>query len=170
METQTQLEKIRKTSADVKTVCMIMLGLTIIFFCLVVSMAIFWHGRFTIGESHIDIKQMSFGGKTLFIFFVSLTAAIVIKGQIHLYRLFSNYSDGNVFTAGSVAQIRQLGVTLLLFAGLKILVVPWMVFLEHRMSLEGLPFLELFAGWVIILIARVMDAARGLREENEATI
>jgi preprotein translocase subunit SecG len=178
METQTQLEKVRKVSKVVRMIFKALIVLTIIIFVTVVAAIIIGpksdtlmtnlpgtNSKVTWGEISVKmdekettLNQLTTASKVLLIFFVTLYFVVALKVQHHLHRLFANYAEGHVFTAESVAQIRKLGFTLFLVAGLKLL------------AERSFPFEALITGGLVILISWVMDAARNLREENEATI
>ncbi len=189
VDTQTQLERIRKVSRVVRIVCRILLGLTLFAFLMMVVLIIIGPecgmrlglggpecGTIRLGGAEIPISQLTPGSMILMFGFSVLATAVVIKGLYHLHRLFGNYADGKVFTIGSVAQIRQLGITFLLGAGLQILAVPLAVVLmilctpDKGALLLTFPFEALITAGLLILISWVMDAGRGLREENELTI
>jgi amino acid transporter len=191
MEMQTQLEKVRKVSKVVKTICKVLIGLTIIFYIFMAVLIVLspnwmmslnqphananitWTPTMTkldIGTNTIPLNQPEMGHTVLLYIFISLVFAVSFKAQFHLYKLFENYSKGNIFTAESVAQIKQLGVTLFLVAGIEILSPLAAAVLGASKAVFSVPFQALIMGGLVILIAWVMDAARGLREENEATI
>jgi len=180
-ETQAQLEKIRKVSKVVRIVCKIFLWLIPIAYLVGVVSIIIGTKIVTINiwRTEIPASQLTTTSKVLVIIFSALVFAVIFKGLYHLRRLFANYADGNVFTAGSIAQIRQLGITFMLAAGLKFLAIPFGAVLmllcvpdEVTCSFETsmFPFAELIMGGLVFLIAWVMDIGRGLREENELTV
>ena len=99
-----------------------------------------------------------------------LVLAVGLKGFYHLYRLLGNYGRGDIFTTESAGQIRQLGITVLLWYGANIL---WAV---TAAAVEPSPFSiqfrseSLVTGPIIIVISWFMEMAAEMREENELTI
>jgi len=177
-DTQTQLKRIIMVSRAVRALCKMLFGLTLTVFLVMVVLIIIGteSGVVRLGGAEIPVNQLTTGSKSLTIGFLALVFTVVIKGLYHLHRLFANYSRGNIFTIGSVAQIRQLGITFLLGAGLQIFSVPLAVCLnvlskpnKAAVSLT-LPFEAVITAGLLMLISWVMDAGRGLREENELTI
>ena len=178
-ETQVKLGKIRKMSKIVRAFCKIGGGLLGIITLLLMILIIIGEKNSTVqfGNSpKISASQLTAGTKCLAIIFAAVVSAVVFKGIYHLHELFGNYAEGNIFTTESVAQIRQLGITLFLLAGVHYLLDPIMSILAGGWSankaglLLGLPVAELLLGLVIILISWVMDLGRELREENESVI
>ena len=183
-DTQTPIEKIRKVSRIVRTVCKILMGFTIIGFLVAVVLIGVGPkiGTLSLGEgADIPVSHLTTAARVLALMFFSLGTVVALKGVYHLYKLFGNYADGNVFTAESVAQIKQLGVTFLLVAGLQVLAVPVRFLLASSCGLKTVvfslgggccsgPLGSLITAGLLILISWVMETGRGLREENELTI
>ncbi len=136
----------------------------------------------SLGEgADIPVSHLTTAARVLALVFFSLGTVVALKGVYHLYKLFGNYADGNVFTAESVAQIKQLGVTFLLVAGLQVLAVPVRFLLASSCGMKTIvfslgggcssgPLGSLITAGLLILISWVMETGRGLREENELTI
>ena len=105
-----------------------------------------------------------------------LTAAVLLKLFFHLIRLFGLYAQAQIFTQQNVAQIRQIGISLLL------LPVVWLVTSGLAASqmetspgfwsllLSSFPFAGFIGGGTILPIAWIMDAGRKLREEQDLVI
>jgi DUF2975 family protein len=105
-----------------------------------------------------------------------LTAAVLLKLFFHLIRLFGLYAQAQIFTQQNVAQIRQIGVSLLL------LPVVWLLACGFAVSqldpstsfwtllLGSFPFGGLIGGGAILPIAWIMDAGRKLREAQDLVI
>jgi hypothetical protein len=113
---------------------------------------------------------------TLWIASSVLTAAVLLKLFYHLIKLFGLYAEAMIFTEQNVAQIRQIGISLLL------LPVVWLVASGFAVSQAGtsadfwslalgsFPFAGLIGGGAILPIAWIMDAGRKLREEQDLVI
>lgn len=106
-----------------------------------------------------------------------LLVALFYKGLYHLHHLFRNFSEGQLFTADSVAQIRKLGYTFL-WRAVVIFLDPLFRLIaiatngggNLKVHAEGTTLEALFLAGILILLSWVMDTARGLREENELTV
>lgn len=178
-EPQEQLERICKVSRIVRTGCKIMFGLTILVSLVTMALIIIGSEKcsiYILQGYDIPMARLTTGFKIQTIILLVLTDMVVLKGLYHLHRLFANYAIGNIFTTDSVAQIRQLGTTFLLGAGLQFLSYPIAIALvshcapaKEPVTLE-FPFFALIAGGLLILLSWVMDAGKGLREENELTV
>jgi hypothetical protein len=113
-----------------------------------------------------------------------LVFGIALKLLRHLARLFDLYSQGQIFTADNVRQIRQIGISVLL------IVTTFLYGALARMFLyvTGHPtpaapptrdtlgididagFWLIIGGIVIIVISWIMDVGRELREESDLTV
>jgi hypothetical protein len=105
-----------------------------------------------------------------------LSAALAMKAYFHLIKLFSLYAQAKVFTADNVAQIRQLGITLMLAPAV------WLAVLLAAMPeiaaatagwlgiMPSFPGNQLIVGGIVILISWIMDVGRQLRDEHDLVI
>ena len=177
VETQTALAKIQKVSSAVKMGCKILFVITPVYF-IGMGIVIMRHGTIAIhGGEKIPASQLPLADRLQFGLGCLLTGAIILKALYHLHRLVSNYSVGDVFTAGSVAQIKHLGKTLLYMAALQILIselLACLAIFRHKTLYfsfpEDIPFGFLIGGGLLILISWVMEVGLGLREESDLTI
>ena len=198
-DTQTPIERLRKVSRVVRTLCTIVMGLTIVLSLVVGAMLIPGNrilnecGTIKLSGAEGPVKvpfgQLTAAARVLITVVLVLAMAITMKGMYHLRKLFGHYADGNIFTIESVAQIRQLGMTFLLLAGLQLLYGPVAFALALLCGKTPtisvtfdigvlIPYAggnggmidSLAAAGLLILISWVMDTGRALREENELTV
>src|ERR1017187_9012784 len=166
-DTHAKLQKIKKVSIIFRVICRGLLALvTLLGLCCVVCVAfgvgginydnvIFWTAGLPLGQ------RLILGAVT------ALAFGVLFKCFYHLHRLFGNYSRGEIFTRGSVGQLRQFGIACLLWGvmnfiwglSLAISAHPAKPFQGHADSFT--------IGAVIIVIAWFMDMAVEMREENE---
>src|SRR5690606_1944109 len=105
-----------------------------------------------------------------------LGLAILLKLFFHLHKLFGHYAEGRIFEKENVQQIRQIGVTVLLFPILwiSLALAPNFIPAEGRTALlesDGAgPLMELIAGAVILVVAWIMDVGREMREEQDLLV
>src|SRR5690349_10745622 len=116
-ELERKLERIRRSSQVLRRVCQ---GLLILFSLLLVICVA---GILAGGDNTVTAFDSSLSMRSLLLhqrIFVAMAAALMIavplKGLRHLERLFRDYAHGDIFTTESASQIRQLGVTALLWA------------------------------------------------------
>ncbi len=103
--------------------------------------------------------------------------ALVLVALYRLSRLFGNYSRGEIFTRGSVREIRLLGYLTAAYAVFQVVLFvtgltlaasadsEWPQELRFDFSLG--PFVIAF---FILLLSWVMDVGAELREESELTV
>jgi hypothetical protein len=111
----------------------------------------------------------------------TLALAIFLKITFHLIKLFALYAQGKIFSAENVAQIRQIGYTVLLTPTLWVLTlfVPLLVSGEG-MTMTSAPesgpmgagqvFSQIIIGTIIIVVSWIMDVGRELREEQDLVV
>jgi hypothetical protein len=106
----------------------------------------------------------------------TLGLAVLLKLNFHFIKLFALYSDGKLYHRETVQQIRQIGITFLLFPALWVLgvivasVLPTQELSRTLVSSGQDPFNELLVGAIIVVVAWVMDVGRELREEQDLVI
>ena len=100
-----------------------------------------------------------------------ITAFVILKALHHLRRLLANYSRREIFTADSARQIRQFGISCVLWGAVKILwaVLPLVISPNPPRSF-GVTVDAIIIGAVIIGISWFAEIATSLREENDLTI
>lgn len=171
-ETEDKLEKIRRVSRVLRRVCQALLVLTALLF-VVASIGVLAGRDVTLSffDIRIPVAPLALPARLILVAILGLSIGVVAKGLYHLDRLLSNYARGEIFTAGSAGQIRQLGITAILWAGVSIL---WPIaaigFTEPRPTSFPLHLDWVFTGVVIIVISWFMDAAAEMREEADLTI
>lgn len=103
-------------------------------------------------------------------------AAIFLKLFFHLRRLFQQYAEGTIFGRENVHQIRQIGITILMFPVLWALVAIAPVFIPvdgqtALLEYDGAgPLPEVILGTIILVVSWIMDVGRELREEQDLWI
>lgn len=172
LENQLRLDKIRRSSRVLRVLCKVFMGLMAVGFlagaiALLVNMGgtvRYFNVSFTIGE-------LTLRGRLILLVLSALTFGVGFKCFFHLNRLLGNYSHGEIFSRESAGQIRQLGVTCVLWGVLNFVwvFVPLAVAAHPPRSLDGnLDFV--FIGLIVVVISWFMEMAAELREENELTI
>lgn len=183
-ETEKKLARIRKVGTVLGGVSKGLMALTGVLLLLAVARILIGRGvgisgpGMTITSDSVvsafglAIPLGSFSERIILALIVALALAIQCKALLHLHRLFESYSRGNVFTVEAAHQIRQLGITAILWIVPNILwVIACFVFAPAQMPTSI--HLELGAvglGLVVIFISWFMDAATELREDSELTV
>jgi hypothetical protein len=99
------------------------------------------------------------------------TALVLLKALHHLRRLAGNYLRREIFTADSARQIRQFGISCMLWGLVKLgwvflpLLVP-----AHRLTGYSATIDPILIGAAIVGISWFAEMAAELREESELTI
>ncbi|HEY9155606.1 MAG TPA: DUF2975 domain-containing protein [Opitutaceae bacterium] len=125
----------------------------------------------TFANQSFVVPAMPVGTRLLLSACVLLTGAAAIKALYHLRRLMDNYARRGIFTASSAKQMRDFGISCLLWGGVKVLwSILSAVFASHQSTALTVTGDAFVIGAVVIVIARFMEMAVDLREENDLTI
>ena len=174
-ETEKKLKKIKRISNILQAICKVLLAIVICGF--LVSLVAIFAGQgvtLTCFENSIPLQlaPLTVPARLLLAVIVALMVAVNFKVLYHLHRLFGNYGRGDIFTTDSASQIRQLGITALLSAGVNFLwgftaMALTQAHLPHEFQFHAD---GLFIGPAIIAISWFMEMAAEMREENELTV
>jgi Protein of unknown function (DUF2975) len=172
-ETEQKLDKIKRISTGLRAVCKCLLVLIALLF-IAASVGILAGAGVIIRSFDLlfPVAPLALSARLGLIAILALSLGVITKGLYHLDRLFSYYACGAFFTTQTANQIRQLGITAILWTGVNII---WLV-AALRLSPAQRPMSyqlhldSLFIGVVIIVISWFMDAAAEMREENDLTI
>ena len=171
-ETHEKLKKIKKISTILRALCKGLLALIVIGF-LMATVALVANRGGSVGyfDFWFRISELSLGHRLLVLAMSTLTSMVMIKCVYHLHQLFGNYSREEIFTGESIGQLRQLGITCVLWGVVKVLWVGlWRAFSPHpphsvQVSADAIPI-----GIIILVVAWFMEMAVEMREENELTV
>jgi hypothetical protein len=170
-ENEAKLEKIRRISKILRVVCKALFGLIAIGFLVATVALLANRGSVGYFDVWFRVGDLSLGQRLLVLAMAALTSAVWFKCIFHLDRLFGNYSRGEIFTREAVGQLRQLGITCVMWGVMKVL---W-VGLSRALSANPHSPVEVSAeiipiGIIILVVAWFMDMAVEMREENELTV
>ena len=110
------------------------------------------------------------------------TVAIVIsiKLMYHFRNLFRNFASGNIFTNGTISQIKHLGLTTVYFAALNAASIPvnfnilnnlaTLQTLQHFSYTVRFPFLPLIFGALVFLVAWIVGEGKKLKDDSDLVI
>lgn len=119
----------------------------------------------------IPIADLRTGGRVAVAVLGLVTGAVIVKALFHLRRLADNYSRREIFTADSSRQIRQFGVSCVLWGVVKIVWALMPVMLRsHGPAALGVTVDSVLIGGVIVVMSWFAEMATALREENDLTI
>lgn len=170
-ETEARLNKIKRVSKVMRIICKVAMGLAICVSALAVIGILSGHGTINFPDYNIAVEPLALPARLPLATATAVILAVGIKGLYHLNKLLGNYGRGEIFTTESARQIRQLGITALLWYGANILCCIATV-LAVRPTPTEVQFHSdsLVTGGVIIVISWFMEMAAEMREENELTI
>ncbi len=119
----------------------------------------------------IPISEVTSRGRVVLAIATIAVGLVIGKTLYHLRRLADNYTRREIFTTESARQIRQLGVSCLLWGVVKIAweFLPKFV-LPHPPATVNFSIDALLIGAVVVAISWIAEIATTLREENDLTI
>jgi hypothetical protein len=177
---EARLEKVKRTSRGARRACYWLMGLVLLIATVTVL------GRLTLPGSASCAAQGpqapgcgELPSEALTFLLVALigSVALVLAGLYRLARLFGNYSRGEIFTRGSVREIRMLS-----YLAVAYVVFQFGLFIAMLSITAGgaeewprelfvdLPLGPALVATLLTLLAWVMDVGAELREENELTV
>jgi hypothetical protein len=169
-ETQAKLQKIKKVSIIFRVICKVLLALVALLGLCGVLCVAFGVGGINYDNVLFQTAGLPLGRRVILSVVTALAFGVLFKCFYHLHRLFGNYSRGEIFTRESVGQLRQFGISCLLWGVVNFLWVSSLALSAHPARTFHGHADSLAIGTVIIVIAWFMDMAVDLREENELTI
>jgi hypothetical protein len=127
--------------------------------------------------ARVPCSELSAEAMTFFLVAFVGGAALGLMGLHRLARLFGNYSRGEIFTRGSVHEIRMLGYVVVAYVVFRTVLFVVMLSLVAD-GAEGwprelryeLPFGPALIATFISLLSWIMDVGAEQREENELTV
>jgi len=179
-EAAQRLEKVQKYSVSFKRLfrfLFVVVALALVVqTILIVTGAEPYGSSVRIGNTEYSGDSIPFAIRTIAWLGTTLGLAVLLKLNFHLIKLFSLYADGKLFNRENVHQIRQIGITVLLFPALWVLglIVPGFLptddVARSLVSSGQHPFTELIVGAIIVVVAWIMDVGRELREEQDLVV
>jgi hypothetical protein len=169
-DTQAKLQKIKKVSIIFRVICKVLLALVALLGLCGVLCVAFGVGGINYDNVLFQTAGLPLGRRVILSVVTALAFGVLFKCFYHLHRLFGNYSRGEIFTRESVGQLRQFGISCLLWGVVNFLWVSSLALSAHPARTFHGHADSLAIGTVIIVIAWFMDIAVDLREENELTI
>lgn len=171
-EIETKLRRIERISSISRTICSA-LTVPVGILALVATGAAFISHDSTVdyfGQT-VALGDLTPGGRVILAVVILVTGAVAIKALWHLRHLLGNYSRREIFTADSARQLRNFGVSCMLWGIVKFAwaFLPLMVLVQRQQPIRvsGDTFM---IGFVIVLLSWFAEMAATLREENDLTI
>ena len=174
-ETESRLKKIKRISNISRAICKVLFALAICLSLLGLIAMIAGRGTLAFADARIPLEPLALPSRLMLAVTFALSMAIMVKGLYHLHRLFGNYGRGDIFTTECAAQIRQLGITAILWAGATFLWTSAAAAISLAQSHSSNINVHfdgncLVIGPVIVVISWFMEMAAEMREENELTV
>lgn len=171
-ELERKLEKIQRFSRILRRICQAMFALMSLLLVICVVAVLAGGGTISFFDISLPLRSFAFHQRIVLAPIILLLIAVPLKGLYHLQRLFGEYARGEIFTMESAGQIRQLGVTALLWPAANLLWIAVALALAHR-HLPHSFYLRsdsIVIGITVIVISWLMEMAAEIRQENELTI
>ncbi len=171
-EIECKLRRIERISDFARVICGILIvpaGLL----ALVVAGSVFLSidANLTYSDQSVAVADLSAAGRVMVAVLALASGTVQIKALIHLRGLLGNYARREIFTADSARQLRNFGVSCMMWALLKLGwgFLPLFAFThrEQPVQLSGDTFV---IGFIIVLLSWFAEMAATLREENDLTI
>jgi hypothetical protein len=126
----------------------------------------------------VAFQDADISGKIQLLWLVQivLNAALTLKILYHLVKLMGSFSKGELFTAQNVAQVRQVGLTLLCASALWFLVLigaaPEIAAAQDQWVriMPSFPGGALVLGAILLFASGIMNEGRELREEQDLVV
>jgi len=135
------------------------------------------------GAFFVELAGIRFSGETLTgsvralaTIAASLGLGLSLKAFYHLIRLFGLYAAGQIFTSANVRELRQIGITLMLYALIWVFefasALPAITSSVDQWAqvVSSFPMLALVCGAIVILVSWIMDVGRELREDQDLVV
>lgn len=111
----------------------------------------------------------------LYVVLITAFMLIAMKGVFHLRLLFGYFSQGEIFTAATVKELRRIGDTLLWWVGFCLLAIVLVAVIARTDGLPiasyvHLPIWPLVAGILLNLVASIFAEGQRLDEEARLTV
>jgi hypothetical protein len=169
---ETKLRRVERASVLLRGICTALLAVVAILAIVAAVNAV--TGRLTrvsFNGQSIALADLTSRARIVVTVVALLTGAVIAKALLNLRRLLDNYSRREVFTADSAGQIRQFGISCILWGAIKTLwaFLPMMVLADPPAS-AGVTVDAVVIGMVIVAISWFAEMATTLREENDLTI
>jgi hypothetical protein len=127
----------------------------------------------------IPVVSLTIGGWMVYLVMLTLSCAVVFKGLYHLRFLFTGFAHGDIFSAGSIRQIKGIGYSLLLWALVQFLQPFAALVIYHMIELPAgvnqvvnfiVPLTSFIAGLLVWVIALAFEEGRQLQEDSVLTV
>jgi hypothetical protein len=169
---ESKFRRIEQSSVLLKRICT---GLLVVVSALViVAVVSAIAGRLTsvnYSGQTIPLANLTARGRAIVAIVMVMTGAVLVKALQHMRRLLGNYSRREIFTSESALQIRQLGISCILWGVVKAVwsFLPMIVLSDGPASVH-ISVDTLAIGAAIMAISRLAEMAATIREENDLTI
>ena len=172
---EARLEKVKRISRSAKRACYWLMGFVLLMATVTVL------GRLTLPCDPNGVLapcgELSSQARTFLVVAVIGSVALALTGLYRLAQLFGNYSRGEIFTRGSVREIRLLSYVAVAYVVFQFVLFVAMLSLNAGGANEwpselrfDLPLGPALVATLLSLLAWVMDVGAELREENELTV
>jgi hypothetical protein len=171
-ESEQKLRKIERYSSLLRAICTgLFIPVAIIGIAATVSVLAGWTAHIKIDGQTFVPSELVLTSRLFLAAVVLASAAVAAKGLCHLRRLLANYARREIFTLDSARQIRQFGLTCVLWGLVKLVAafLPLMLATSAQRTVN-LSADTVLIGAVIIGISWFAEMAAALREENDLTV
>jgi hypothetical protein len=185
LEKQWQIHRIRKLSVFARRLCAVFAAIYLTaatVLCAAITVPAFPSIKMRFATYTIATDQLTTpASRVTLLLLLAPYCFLIASGLRHLYRMFDDFTHGEIYTAASVAHIRHLGMLALATAVLTLLwptitLIPLWLGIIDAQSVTRLPiivsispssFVPFMTAGLVILVSWIMDVGRHTQEEAE---
>ena len=177
--TEARLEQVKRTSRGARRVCLLLMWLVSLGTAVMAASTLVLPQAMTCDFAGLRQPCSELPPQVVALTFISLVGgrALLLLGLYRLARLFHNYAQGEIFTRGSVRELRLVGYVAVASALLQfVLFIAGMALvasgtIESPANLRvDFPIGPAVVAGFILLLSWIMDVGAEIREENELTV
>jgi len=169
---EAKLQKIERASGVLRTVCTVLfVPVAVIAAAATLSILAGWTAHISYHGQTFVPSELALQSRLILAAVGLGTAAVLLKALHHLRRLACNYARREIFTIDSARQIRQFGISCMLWGAVKLV---W-TFLPLLIGTNQSPVYSattdsILIGAIIIGLSWFAEMAAALREEVDLTV
>jgi hypothetical protein len=175
---EARLEKVKRTSRGARRACLWLMGLVGLIAAVTLAGMLTLPGMTCeVAGGRAPCSELAPAAMTFAFVELIASVAIALAGVYRLAQLFGNYSRGEIFTRGSVRELRMLGYVVVAYVIFRVVLFVALLSLVAG-GADGwpqdlhvdLPIGHAVAAALIMLLSWIMDVGAELREESELTV
>jgi hypothetical protein len=176
-QTEVRLEKVKRTSRSARRLCFLLMVFVGLVMAIVVAAILAGSPSMVCGVYGMQTPCSELPPQLLMFTLALLGGLGLVLLALHrLARLFEHYARGEIFTRGSVRELRLLGYVAVAYAVLQVVLFVGALALAARGAIDpaelriDFPIVPAVIASLVMLLSWIMDVGAEMREENELTV